>query len=249
MGRFATTVPYYARYREPYPPVFFAAVAERLGFRGDEQLLDIGCGPGLLALGFAPFVGGCTGVDPEPAMIAAARAAAGEAGFDLELIEVRIEDLPEDAGTFDLVTIGRALHWLNREKTLDVLDRVVKPGGAILSCGTRTSGPDLNPWAEPYEELIRAWAGDPDHRRYHIDHAAWFAGSRFRVADEIKTAYRHEVTILDLIGRGLSKSYTSPELLGDRQVAFETEIRRVLEPFAPEGVLEEEIAPVATVLI
>jgi ubiquinone/menaquinone biosynthesis C-methylase UbiE len=38
-----------------------------------ETLLDVGCGPGMLAIGFAPFVGGGTGLDPEPGMIAAPR--------------------------------------------------------------------------------------------------------------------------------------------------------------------------------
>jgi SAM-dependent methyltransferase len=252
MGRFETTVPFYARYREPYPAVFFSAVAERLGFRGDEKLLDVGCGPGLLAVGFAPFVGSCTGVDPEPAMLAAARAAAQAAGVELRLIEARVEDLPAGIGAFDLVTIGRALHWLNREATLQVLNRIVAADGAVLSCGTRTSGSDLNPWAKPYEAVTRAWASEPDdqlyRRRYHIDHAAWFAGSRFQMVEEIKLTYRHRVTIADLVGRALSKSTTSPEVLGDRRAAFEDAIGKALEPFAVEGVLDEEVEPVATVM-
>ena len=248
MGRFETTVPFYARFREPYPLMFFSRVAERLGLRGDERLLDVGCGPGLLAIGFAPYVGSCTGIDPEPAMLAAAEAAAATVGVDLRLIGGRIEDLPDGIGTFDLLTIGRALHWLDREATLRVLDRIVAPGGAILSCGVRTSGTDSNPWAKPYEQTYRAWAADPDRQRYHIDHAAWFAGSRFGVVDEIKASYRHQVTIADLIGRALSKSTTSPDELGDRRPAFEAEISRTLEPFAIDGVLEEEVEPVATVM-
>ena len=91
MGRFASTVEFYARYREPYPRRFFQKVAEQITFHGDETLLDIGCGPGLLAIGFAPFVGSCTGLDPEPGMITAAKAAAAEAGVALSLIHGRIE--------------------------------------------------------------------------------------------------------------------------------------------------------------
>jgi cyclopropane fatty-acyl-phospholipid synthase-like methyltransferase len=80
MGRFASTVEFYTRYREPYASAFFRTVAEQLALHGDEVLLDIGCGPGPLAIGFAPFVGSCTGLDPEAAMIEAAKAAAEEAG-------------------------------------------------------------------------------------------------------------------------------------------------------------------------
>lgn len=55
MGRFASTVEFYARYREPYPPAFFKKVAEQIGLRGDESLLDVGCGPGLLAIDAESF--------------------------------------------------------------------------------------------------------------------------------------------------------------------------------------------------
>src|ERR1035438_6724162 len=96
MGRFASTVGFYARYREPYPPEFFQKVAEQISLRGDETLLDVGCGPGMLAIGFAPLVGSCIGLDPEPLMIAAARSAAAEAGVALSLIEGRIEEFPTD---------------------------------------------------------------------------------------------------------------------------------------------------------
>jgi ubiquinone/menaquinone biosynthesis C-methylase UbiE len=75
MGRFASTVGFYARYRKRYPPKFFKKVAEKIVLRGTESLLDVGCGPALLAIGFGPFVGRCTGLDPETGMIAAAKAA------------------------------------------------------------------------------------------------------------------------------------------------------------------------------
>ena len=94
MGRFASTVKFYARYREPYPPEFFKQTARQIALRGDETLLDVGCGPGLLAIGFAPFVGRCTGIDPEAGMIATARAAAAETGVGLSLIHGRIEEFP-----------------------------------------------------------------------------------------------------------------------------------------------------------
>jgi ubiquinone/menaquinone biosynthesis C-methylase UbiE len=76
MGRFSTTVPLYEEFRPPYPLEFFRNVAERLGLSRKHALIDLGTGPGLIALGFAPYVGRIVGVDPEPAMLAAARQAA-----------------------------------------------------------------------------------------------------------------------------------------------------------------------------
>ena len=106
MGRFDSTVPYYARYREPYPASFFQEVARRETLSGAERLIDIGCGPGSLAIGFAPYVKACTGVDIETGMLAAARVEAARAGVHIDLIQARIEDLPENIGQFHAVTIG-----------------------------------------------------------------------------------------------------------------------------------------------
>lgn len=248
MGRFASTVPYYSRYREPYPPAFFATVAERLPLEGQEKLIDLGCGPGLVAIGFAPYVGSSTGVDPEPGMIAAAASAAAEAGVDLKLVQGRMEDLPPSIGVFDLVTIGRAHHWLERETALQVLDGLVAEDGAIIMCGSPSLKAPVNPWAERYDAVRRAWSSDPHIERYpFFDVKAWLAGSRFRVTDEITVRYRHQVTIADLVGRALSKSTTSPEALGDRRPAFEAALTEALTPFAQGGVLDEEVEGIATV--
>jgi len=64
MGRFATTAEFYEQYRPPYPAEFFRAVAEKLTLDKRHALIDLGTGPGVLALGFAPYVGRVVGVDP-----------------------------------------------------------------------------------------------------------------------------------------------------------------------------------------
>src|SRR6202012_5268035 len=115
MGRFATTAEFYEQYRPPYPAEFFRAAAEKLALSTQHALIALGTGPGPLALGFAPSVGRVVGVDPEPAMLAAARAAAARTGREVSFIEGRAEDLPDSIGRFDVVTIGRALHWMDHQ--------------------------------------------------------------------------------------------------------------------------------------
>src|SRR3978361_1345943 len=145
MGRFATTVALYEELRPPYPPAFFREVVLRLALGKQHALIDLGTGPGLLALGFAPYVGRIVGVDPEPAMIAAAREAAARASQALTLMEAKAEDLPSDIGSFDVVTIGRALHWMDRDATLARLERLVAPNGLILVCGSFSATDGRNP--------------------------------------------------------------------------------------------------------
>ncbi len=247
MGRFASTVEFYARYREPYPSKFFRKVAEEIGLRGNENLLDVGCGPGMLAIGFAPFVGSCTGLDPEPGMLTAAKSAAAEAGTVLSPIDGRIEGFPT-AQIFDVVTIGRAQHWLERIPTLAVLERILTSDSSrILIC--RTSGVETpgTPWVKPYRKVRSAWASGTAENHYRTHPGEWFAGSCFSAVGEISVAERNQVTIADLIGRALSRSNTSLEVVAGGREKFEAEISAALEPFVQDGVLEEQIIARASI--
>src|SRR5882724_2234062 len=188
MGRFATTVALYEELRPPYPPSFFREVAQRLPLDKQHALIDLGTGPGLLALGFAPYVGRIVGVDPEPAMLAAAKNAAEHASQAFTLIQGKAEELPDDVGRFDVVTIGRALHWMDREATLARLERLVAPAGVILVCASFSATNGRNPWLEDYNSARRVWSKESlwsessSGARTHRDVAGFFRGTRFRAA-------------------------------------------------------------------
>jgi SAM-dependent methyltransferase len=241
VGRFASTVEFYQRFREPYPPQFFHAVASRLALSGQERLLDVACGPGLLAIGFAPYVSSCTGIDPEPGMIAAAEEAARNSDFKITFVQSRLEDLPGNIGQFEIVTIGRALHWLDRDAALPQLERLVPPGGFLLVCGAPVSEAPINAWLKHYKAVRNSYSSDNDEKRYKIDFQAWFAPSRFRQIDRISVTAKQQVAVSDLVHRALSMSTTSPEALGDRRCDFEAEMLQSLAPFAVDGLITEEI--------
>jgi SAM-dependent methyltransferase len=246
MGRFEAPVEFY-RFREPYPAAFFENVAARLALNSGTRLLDVACGPGNLAIGFAPFVGSSTAIDPEPGMLRAAKAAAAEANVEITFIETTIEELDCPGGSFDFVTIGRALHWLQHEMALAVLERVVAPNARIAVCGSTTSEARVNGWAAKFKEVRNTWASEPDESRYKIDMDEWFAPSRFRRIDEIAVEHRQKVTIDELVRRALSFSTTSPAVVGEQQPQFEAAIKAAIEPFATSGMLEEEVVAKATV--
>jgi SAM-dependent methyltransferase len=248
VGRFVSTAPFYTRYREPYPASFFREVARREGLQGTERFIDIGCGPGSLAIGFAPYVKCCVGVDVETEMLEAARVEAARAGVHIDLMQARIEDLPADIGIFQAVTIGRALHWFDRDEALAVLERIVDPGGWIAICGTRSQSAAGQGWEGRFHELRRAWSSDPDESKYHFDIEDWFRGSRFQKKGQVEVIESQPVTIQEMIGRALSMSTTSPKVLGDRRAAFEAAMRDALEPLSEDGVFEEQVTAIATIL-
>lgn len=247
MGRFATTVPRYAQFRPPYPPAFFRTVAERLSLSKQQALIDLGTGPGLLALGFAPYVGRVTGVDPEPAMIAAAAEAAARAGQAFALIEGRAEQLPHDVGSFDVVTIGRALHWMDRAGLAAVFERVVAPHGVILVCSARSAADGRNPWLAEYNEARRFWSGAPASERYRQDLAANLQGTRFGLAETITVESSHVLSVRDLAQRVLTFSTSSPAMLGDKADAMLAEVAQRMRPFGRDGLITEIVVSKAKV--
>lgn len=247
MGRFATTAGTYARDREPYPPEFFALIAERLGLGGSEALIDLGTGPGVLALGFVPYVGSILGVDPEAAMLEEARAAAAAAHVALPLVHGRTEDLPADIGTYDIVTIGRALHWMDRPAIVAVLDRILTREGAIIVTGTHAAREGENPWHDTMEAVLLSWNPTAQRGWQHI-YGGWFDETPFAETETITHRFEHPVTPEDLFNRAPTRSSTSAAALGDRIEACHAELLAALAPFFPEDVRTETLVAKANVI-
>jgi SAM-dependent methyltransferase len=253
MGRFATTVGLYEELRPPYPAEFFCDVAQRLGFTKQHALIDLGTGPGLLALGFAPYVGRIVGVDPEPAMIAAARKAAERASQALTLIEGKAEALPADIGSFDVVTVGRALHWMDRDTTLALFERLVAPEGIIAVCSSHSVADGRNPWLDEYNKARRTWSQENlwsesgSGERTHRDLSGFFRGTRFHLEDLIKVETSHEIGVRDLARRVLTFSSSSAEVLGEKAGAMLRDVEQHLHPFSRDGFVTEVFASTAQV--
>src|SRR5580704_14335975 len=125
--RFESAAPFYERYRLDYPERLIALA----GLRPGDPVLDLGTGPGLLAVPFARAGMTVTAADPEPAMLEAAGAAAEAAGVKLTLWQGSAYELTPEMGPFRLVAIGRAFHWMDRDATLKMLDRIVAPDGGV----------------------------------------------------------------------------------------------------------------------
>jgi demethylmenaquinone methyltransferase/2-methoxy-6-polyprenyl-1,4-benzoquinol methylase len=103
-----------------------------------QKALDLCCGTGDIAFALHRAGAEVVGLDFSPAMLAAARARAQKlpALPDSQSLEFRSGDamqIPYDAATFDIVSIGYGLRNLESwERGLEEMVRVAKPGGRLL---------------------------------------------------------------------------------------------------------------------
>lgn len=251
--RFRTTVPYYARYRLNYPAALIARIAADVGLVPGDAVLDLGCGPGFLAVSFARAGMRVTGVDPEPEMLAAAQAAAAEAGVAVDLREGSSFALPGDIGPFKLVAMGRSFHWMDRAETLKILDRLIVPGGAIALFEDDHPRTAENRWLTVLGEVGRKFGMHEAAHRVaaqqgdYRTHVSYLFESPFDRLARIGVYVRHTITADDIVGRAFSLSMLSREKLGERADAFEAELRATLAPLAPDGRLTE-IAELAAIV-
>jgi ubiquinone/menaquinone biosynthesis C-methylase UbiE len=98
------------------------------------RILDVGCGTGYLLRQLAdrcPEAVELTGLDPAPAMIAAARAVATD--DRLRWLEGTAEGLPFPDGAFDLMVSTTSFdHWADQRAGLGECARVLAPGGWLV---------------------------------------------------------------------------------------------------------------------
>jgi ubiquinone/menaquinone biosynthesis C-methylase UbiE len=109
-------------------------VVEFSGAGPDDTVLDVACGPGILACAFARVVHHVTGIDLTPAMLDRARALADEQRLtNVTWQQGDVLPLPFPDGTFTIVTARFAFHhFLDPGAVLAEMRRVCATGGRVV---------------------------------------------------------------------------------------------------------------------
>ena len=105
-----------------------------LQFRGDERVLDVGCGDGFITRSIAARLpnGSVVGVDASPRMIEVARSRPDPAGADIRFEVGDVLALPF-ADEFDVVVSFNVLHWVvNQRAALTSIAESTKSGGRVI---------------------------------------------------------------------------------------------------------------------
>jgi SAM-dependent methyltransferase len=132
----------YERYRPTYPPAlyeaifaFHSAAAADLPLPSWETVYDFGCGPGTTFAHLLSRFSRVVGVDLNKPQLDAALVRFGEEAerSRVSVVEGKAEEIAErvEEGSVDLVVCAEAVHWLDAERWLQGVGKMLKPGGTV----------------------------------------------------------------------------------------------------------------------
>ncbi len=243
---------FYLRGRPPYSRELRAVLARECGLDGSGRLLDVGCGPGTLAVELAPMVAESVGLDPDAEMLAEAARHATSAGVTttrwVQGLAEQLGDL--DLGRFRLVTFGQSFHRTDREAVAEMVYDSLEPNGAIVLVAHEVSGrpepvgPGLPkiPHAA-IEAIIDRYLGvrRRNGQGYVVLHPdRWqdaLGRTRFGRGREVFAPGRDDV-IQDadgVLANYHSKSIAAPHLFGAELDRFDAEVRQLLAAHSATG--------------
>lgn len=238
---------YYEQGRLPYPPEMAEAFAASAELSGYPRLIDVGCGPGTVALRLAHLFTGVLGVDPDLGMIAeAARFAAKRNITNATWLQSRAEDISVDLGPFRYATFAQSFHWMDRDLVAAKMFSMIESGGAFVhvDTGAWVAAPaaEARHPAPPDDEirgLITSYLG-PERRagRGVLRHGtpsgegAVLREAGFLAPYVVAVPGGDDVierSVDDVVASVFSNSGSAPHLFGEHLRDFEQELRALLQ--------------------
>jgi SAM-dependent methyltransferase len=191
---FGSAAAAYERGRPSYPP----EAIDWLLPRGARQVLDLGAGTGKLTTRLVERGLDVVAVDPIPDMLELLSASLPETRALLGTAE----EIPLEDNSVDAVLVAQAWHWVDPERAIPEVARVLRPGGRLgLVWNTRD---ERLGWVRELGQII---GSDGDGRRFDVELPEPFTE---RARHQVEwTNYLTPQALIDLVA---SRSYciTSP---------------------------------------
>lgn len=243
---FAGTAPYYDHFRAPYALAAIDFIVEYFNLGNDARTLDLGCGPGTLAIPLSRSVSEVVAVDPDAEMIVEGERLATLRGRqNIQWMRSRAEDISFRVESFRATTIGQAFHWMDRDQVLRRLAILISDGGglALVNAGKRRPQESWEPVAD---QIVAQFLGPrtrhPKSNPQEPEHEPALVRSEFFskfTAHEFPATITRDID--SIIGCVYSMSSSARPSFGDNAEAFESELTKALLNLNSSGIFNEQI--------
>ena len=199
--RFTGRVEDYERYRLRYPASVVDVLRERCHLCPEYLVADIGAGTGMLAEVLLQAGNPVIAIEPNAEMRAACSRLVPRYA-KLQVLDGAAEATGLTAASIDLVVVGRAFHWFDRERALEEFKRILKPARWVVLVSNRRDreGSERN---REYDEILA---------RYGNDYSA--VRSELRTQEALKPYGKGDTFIVRTPGQ---EQLTLAEFLGQTQ--------------------------------
>jgi len=226
-------------HRPPYAPALYDALLDAIP--GRRRALDLGCGPGKIAIVLADHFARVTALDPSGAMIDAGRRADAGRHGNIAWAHMRAEDIDAN-GPYDLVTAGTAIHWMRhgilfpKLAAMTPVLAVISEGGPEhlhATCGREAWDDFLARWLARVGRTYDRSAFEAEGRRYE----PWL-----EIAGRERFAFTFRQSVEDFIACQHSRATWARVAMGEALAdEFDRALDALMRPCARDGLLDLEL--------
>jgi SAM-dependent methyltransferase len=226
--------------RPPYAPALYKALLARVPRRG--RALDLGCGPGKIAIVLADHFAKVVALDPSAGMIAVGKAADAGRHDNIAWVQASAEAYESAAG-FDLVTAGTSIHWPDHAVLFPKLARWTSLLAIITGDAPKTPLCGEDAWLDFLKRWLAVMAERTPGVRRAYDPAGLAAEGRrheawMDIAGRECFAHTARQSVEDFIASQHSRATWSRAAMGATLSAeFDQELDALMRPFARGGML------------